>query len=64
MIKLPLALSSLTIVLAMPSPCSVIALEIVTDVVQVNVPAGRVMVSPFEAAFCKACTLAADPSES
>jgi len=38
-------------------------LEIVTDIDQVNVPAGTVIVSPFAATLCKLCTLAADPSE-
>ena len=63
MIKEPLALASLMIVLPIPSPSSVIALEIVTAVDHVKVPAGRVIVSPFEALFCKAWTFAADPSE-
>ena len=46
-----------------PAPCSLIAFQIVTGVDQVNVPAGSVMVSPFNAALCKASTFAADPSE-
>jgi hypothetical protein len=41
----------------------VIALEIVTDLDHVNVPAGKVIVSPFTATLCNARTLAADPSE-
>jgi hypothetical protein len=32
-------------------------------VFQVNLPVGSVMVSPSNAALCKPCTLAADPSE-
>jgi hypothetical protein len=32
-----------------PAPCSLIAFEIVTGVDQVNVPEGRVIVSPFKA---------------
>jgi hypothetical protein len=31
--------------------------------VHVNVPAGIVMVSPFNTWSCKPCTLAADPSD-
>ena len=46
-----------------PAPCSLIAFQIVTGVDQVNVPAGSVIVSPFNAALCKDCTFAADPSE-
>ena len=46
-----------------PAPCSLIAFEIVTGVDHVNVPAGSVMMSPFNAALCKAFTFAADPSE-
>jgi hypothetical protein len=46
-----------------PAPCSLIAFEIVTGVDHVNVPAGSVMVSPFNAASCKAFTFDADPSE-
>ena len=46
-----------------PEPCSLIAFEIVTGADHVNIPAGSVMVSPSDAALCKACTFAADPSE-
>jgi hypothetical protein len=46
-----------------PAPCSLIAFEIVTGVDHVNVPAGSVMVSPFDAALCKAFTFDDDPSE-
>ena len=46
-----------------PAPCSLIALEIRTGRDHVRVPGGRVIVSPFNALLCKACTLAADPSE-
>jgi len=40
-----------------------IALETVTGADQVKVPAGSVIVSPSNAALCKAWTLAAEPSE-
>jgi len=46
-----------------PAPCSLIAFEIATGVDHVNVPAGSVMVSPFNAALCKAFTFDGDPSE-
>jgi hypothetical protein len=47
-----------------PAPCNLMAFEIVTGVDHLNVPAGIVIVSPFvNAALCKACTFAADPSE-
>jgi len=45
------------------APCSVIAFVIPGLEVQLNVPAGSVIVSPSCAAFCKACRLAAEPSE-
>ena len=45
------------------APCSVIPFVIVRGKVQLNVPAGSVIVSPFDAALCKYCTLATDPSE-
>jgi hypothetical protein len=46
-----------------PAPCSLIALEILTGRDHVKVPGGNVIVSPFNALSCKACTLACDPSE-
>jgi hypothetical protein len=47
-----------TIVVA---PCSVIPFVIFRREVQLNVPAGSVIVSPFFAALCKACTFAREP---
>lgn len=49
-----------TIVVA---PCSVIPFVIFRREVQLNLPAGSVIVSPFNAALCKACTFATDPLE-
>jgi hypothetical protein len=46
-----------------PAPCSLIALKILTGCDHVKVPEGNVIVSPSNALLCKACTLAADPSE-
>jgi len=45
------------------APCSVIPFVIFRREVQLNVPAGSVIVSPSNAAFCKACTFAAEPLE-
>ena len=46
-----------------PAPCNLIALEMLTGSDHVKVPGGNVIVSPSNALLCKACTLAADPSE-
>ena len=45
------------------APCSVIPFVIFRCEVQLNVPAGSLIVSPFNAALCKDCTSATDPSE-
>ena len=45
------------------APCNVIPFVIVKTEVQLNVPAGSVIVSPSCAALSKACTLASDPLE-
>ena len=51
-------------ILPLPEPCSVIALDIVTGVDQVNVPAGSVIESPACAKLsCRYWTLVAVPSE-
>ena len=55
---------SLPAPLIVVAPCSVIPFVISKREVQLNVPAGTVIVSPSCAALCKACTFAADPSES
>src|SRR5437870_1041490 len=63
LISLTLLALSLMMVAPIPAPCSVIALLIVKVVDHVNVPAGSVIVSPFNTAFCRPCTLATEPSE-
>src|ERR1041384_7840036 len=62
-ISLTLLALSLMMVAPIPAPCSVIALLIVKVVDHVNVPAGSVIVSPFNTAFCRPCTLATEPSD-